>query len=379
MHEDEGVGPVVVVTGASGGVGRATAHAFAAPGVRIALLARGKRGLEGVKEEVEYLGAEALVVPTDVADAAQVEHAASEIERRWGRIDVWVNNAMATVFGPVEKLQPDDLKRVTEVTYLGAAYGTMAALKRMRAQGSGVIVQVGSALAYRAIPLQSAYCAAKHALRGFTDAVRSELLHDRSPIHITSVHLSAFNTPQFDWAKNLTPRRAEPVPPVFQPELAAHAIVWAASQRRREVYVGWPALKAVLANKLAPGLLDRILAKEGYSGQLTSEPKPADACENLYAPCDTNPGAHGRFDATAREHSVQWWMTSHRAAVLTAAAGCALLLTLASLKQRRSRAARSSFGPKDFDDSRFKTIHEIDSRLRRHEARRAGARHPARR
>src|SRR5690606_10260128 len=206
----------------------------------------------------------------------------------------------------------------------------------------------------------------------------SELLHDRSPIHITSVHLSAFNTPQFDWAKNLTARRAEPVPPVFQPELAARAIVWAASQRRREVYVGWPALKAVLANKLAPGLLDRVLASEGYSGQLTSEAKPADACENLYAPCDTNPGAHGRFDACAHEYSVQWWLTSHRTAVMSAAAGCALLLTLAALKHRRARV-RYSFVPKDFDDSRFKTIHETDSRLRRHEARRAGARHPAHR
>lgn len=310
---------VVVVTGASGGIGRATARAFAQPGVCVALLARGVQGLQAAAREVEAAGAEALVLPTDVADAAQIENAAGEIERRWGHIDVWVNNAMVTVFGPVERLEPADLKRATEVTYLGAAYGTMAALKRMRPQGSGVIVQVGSALAYRAIPLQAAYCAAKHALRGFTDAVRSELLHERSPIHITTVHLSAFNTPQFDWAKNLTGARPEPVPPIFQPELAAEAIVWASEHRRREVHVGWPSFKAVLANKLMPGVLDRILAKQGYSGQLTSEPKPANACQNLYEPCDVDPGAHGRFDRDARTFSWQWLFTSHRPAFVAAA------------------------------------------------------------
>jgi NAD(P)-dependent dehydrogenase (short-subunit alcohol dehydrogenase family) len=317
---------VVVITGASGGVGRATARAFARQGICIALLARGEQGLEGARREIVEAGAEALVLPTDVADSVQVERAASEIERRWGRIDVWVNNAMVTVFGPVDRLDPDDLKRATEVSYLGAAYGTMAALKRMRAQGSGVIVQVGSALAYRAIPLQSAYCAAKHALRGFTDAVRCELLHERSSIHITTVHLSAFNTPQFDWARNLMSKRPEPVPPIFQPELAARAIVWASNHRRREVFVGWPSVKAVLANKLAPGILDRILAKQGYSGQLTEEPKPSSACENLYTPCDTNPGAHGRFDREARAYSLQWIISSHRALSLSVAAVIAISL-----------------------------------------------------
>lgn len=337
----ESNGRVIVVTGASGGIGRATAVAFAKRGVRIALLARGERGLQGARREVEAAGAEALVIPTDVADSEQVERAAEEIEHRWGRIDVWVNNAMVTVFGPVAKLNPKDLKRATEVTYLGAAYGTMAALKRMRKQGSGVIVQVGSALAYRAIPLQSAYCAAKHALRGFTDAVRSELMHERSPIHITSVHLSAFNTPQFDWAKNLTGRRAEPVPPIFQPELAAEAIVWASEHRRREVFVGWPALKAVLANKLAPGVLDRVLATQGYSGQLTDEPKQ-DARNNLYEPCDTNPGSHGRFDAEAKAWSLQWLMTSNRGATFgIAAAAIGVLGALALSARSRHRRLQS--------------------------------------
>lgn len=329
-------GKVVVVTGASGGIGRATARAFAEPGTRIALLARGACSLEGARREVAGAGAEALVLPTDVADPEQVERAASEVERLWGRIDVWVNNAMVTVFGPVEKLDPRDLKRATEVTYLGAAYGTMAALKRMRKQRSGVIVQVGSALAYRAIPLQAAYCAAKHALRGFTDAVRSELMHERSPIHITSVHLSAFNTPQFDWAKNLTDQRAEPVPPIFQPELAAEAIVWASRHRRREVYVGWPAVKAVLANKMVPGVLDRVLATEGYSGQLTEEPERSD-CDNLYAPCDTNPGAHGRFDKEAKTWSLQWLMTSNPVATLTLAAAAIGVLGACALRARQHR------------------------------------------
>lgn len=333
---------VVVVTGASAGIGRATARAFAQPGVCVALLARGERGLQAAADEVERAGAEALVLPIDVADHHQVAHAANEIVRRWGRIDVWVNNAMVTVFGPVERLAPEDLKRATEVTYLGAAYGTMAALKQMRTQRSGVIVQVGSALAYRAIPLQAPYCAAKHALRGFTDAVRSELLHEGSRIRITNVHLSAFNTPQFDWAKNLMDRRPEPVPPIFQPELAAEAIVWAASHRRREVYVGWPSVKAVLANKIAPGILDRVLAKKGYSGQLTSERKHEAACENLYEPCDANPGAHGRFDRAARAHSLQWLFTSNRGAVLGAAAGVLIAGAIVGLRKSHKQT-RSVF------------------------------------
>jgi NAD(P)-dependent dehydrogenase (short-subunit alcohol dehydrogenase family) len=307
---------IIVITGATAGVGRATAHAFARPGARIALLGRGERGLAGVKREVEARRAEVLAIRTDVGDWAQVHAAARQVQQTWGRIDIWVNNAMLTVFGPISALSPDDLRRVTDVTFLGAAYGTMAALEFMRPRNSGVIVQVGSALAYRAIPLQAAYCAGKHALRGFTDSLRCELLHERSDVHVTSVHLSAFNTPQFDWARNLTGRRAQPVPPIFQPELAAEAIVWAARHRRREVFVGWPAVKAVSANKIAPWLLDRYLAKSGYSGQLTDQPLPAGACENLHRPCDIDPGAHGRFDAQARARSAQWFLTSHRAALI---------------------------------------------------------------
>ena len=312
----------IVITGASGGIGRATARAFARPGARIALLARGERGLEGVRREVEHAGAEALAMPTDVADEAQVEAAAAAVEARWGRIDVWVNNAMATIFGPIAALTGEQIKRATEVTYLGGVHGTLAALKRMRPRDRGVIVQVGSALAYRAIPLQAPYCAAKHALRGFTDSLRCELLHDRSNVHVTSVHLSAFNTPQFDWALNLIGRRPMPVPPIFQPELAAHAIVWASRHRRREVFVGWPAVKAVVGNKIMPGVLDRILARTGYDGQITPEPVPPDACANLHEPCDTNPGAHGRFDREARPDSLQWWITTHRGLLAGVAAAC---------------------------------------------------------
>jgi NAD(P)-dependent dehydrogenase (short-subunit alcohol dehydrogenase family) len=323
---------VVVVTGASGGIGRAAAREFARPGVRIALLARGERGLDGVRREVEYAGAEALVIPTDVADELQVEAAAATVEATWGRIDVWVNNAMATIFGPVSALTGGEIKRATEVTYLGAVYGTLAALKRMRARDRGVIVQVGSALAYRGIPLQAPYCAAKHALRGFTDSLRCELLHDRSNVHLTTVHLSAFNTPQFDWALNLVGKRPMPVPPIFQPELAARAIVWASRHRRREVFVGWPAVKAVVGNKLVPGVIDRMLAKSGYDGQITPEPLPPTACSNLYAPCDTNPGAHGRFDREARTDSMQWWLTSHRGLVAGMAAAFVGIAALALRK-----------------------------------------------
>lgn len=327
---------VIVITGASGGIGRATARAFAASGARIALLARGVRGLDAVRREVEAAGAEALVIPTDVADESQVEAAAAAIEARWGRIDVWVNNAMATIFGPIDSLNGELIKRATEVTYLGAVYGTLAALKRMRPRDSGVIVQIGSALAYRAIPLQAPYCAAKHALRGFTDSLRCELLHDQSNVHVTSVHLSAFNTPQFDWALNLVGQRPMPVPPIFQPELAARAIVWAAQHRRREVFVGWPAVKAVLANKVMPGVLDRVLADSGYSGQITSEPLPANACQNLFEPCDTNPGAHGRFDREARDDSLQWQLTTHRGLLGGLLAGVALACVgAAALAQRK--------------------------------------------
>jgi NAD(P)-dependent dehydrogenase (short-subunit alcohol dehydrogenase family) len=313
MANDSSSEEVIVITGASAGIGRAVARAFAHPGARIALLARGQQGLEGARRDAEAAGAKVLVIPTDVADEAQVEAAAQAVEREWGRIDIWVNNAMATIFGPIASLSGDEIKRATEVTYLGAVYGTMAALKRMRPRDRGVIVQVGSALAYRGIPLQAPYCAAKHALRGFTDSLRCELLHDRSKIVLTMVHLSAFNTPQFDWAVNHVGKRPMPVPPIFQPELAAQAIVWAARHSRREVLVGWPAVKAIWGNKVAPWFADRMLATQGYTGQITPEPLLPEACGNLYEVCDTNPGVHGRFDRQARRYSIQWLITSHRA------------------------------------------------------------------
>lgn len=319
---------VIVITGASGGVGRAVARAFARPGACIALLARGMKGLEAARREVEAAGAKCLIFKVDVADQAEVERAAAAVEAEWGRIDIWVNNAMATIFGPVSSLTGEQIKRATEVTYLGAVYGTLSALKRMRARDQGVVVQVGSALAYRGIPLQAPYCAAKHALRGFTDSLRCELMHDRSNVRLAMVHLSAFNTPQFDWALNLVGKRPMPVPPIFQPELAAEAIVWAARHPRREVFVGWPAVKAVFGNKLAPGYADRKLAKEGYSGQITPEPVPESVCANLYESCDIDPGAHGRFDEQAQDSSVQWWFTTHRRLVGTGVVVMASIIAL---------------------------------------------------
>src|SRR5438477_4626820 len=258
---------VIVITGASAGVGRATAQAFAREGARIALIARGRAGLNGARRDVENLGGEALVLPLDVADAEALDSAAEKIEKKFGPIDVWVNNAMTSVFSPIKEMTADEFKRVTEVTYLGVVYGTLAALRRMLPRNSGSIVQVGSALAYRGIPLQAAYCGAKHAVQGFCDSLRAELLHDGSAVTLTMVQLPAMNTPQFDWLKSRLPRRAQPVPPVFQPEVAAEAIHWACETGRREIYVGFPTVRAILADKVVPGLLDRYLARHGYEAQ----------------------------------------------------------------------------------------------------------------
>jgi NAD(P)-dependent dehydrogenase (short-subunit alcohol dehydrogenase family) len=318
----------VVITGASAGIGRAAAKAFALRGYRVALLARGREGLEGAREDVIEAGSEALVIEVDVGDHDQVEAAAERIERELGPIDVWVNNAMATVFCPVEQTAPKDFERATRTSYYGAVWGTMAALRRMKPRNAGTIVQVGSALAYRSIPLQAAYCGAKSALRGFTDSLRSELLHDKSDVHITMVQLSAFNTPQFDWSRTCFSKRPQPVPPIYQPELAAAGIVWAAEHRRRELYVGFPAVKAVFGNLFVPGLVDRLLAKQGYSGQLADEPLPADRQDNLYSPVPGDHGAHGRFDDRARDYSRQFWMTTHRGLVAVICV-LALLLLLA--------------------------------------------------
>jgi short-subunit dehydrogenase len=310
---------VVVITGASAGVGRATVRAFARRGVSIGLIARDTAGLHAAAEEVKAVGARALAVPTDVADADAVERAAQRIETELGPIDIWINVAMATIYAPVHRISAAEYRRATEVTYLGYVYGTMAALQRMRARNRGTIVQVGSALAYRAIPLQAPYCGAKFAIRGFTDSLRSELLHDRLNIHLTMVQMPALNTPQFDWGRNKLSRRPQPVPPIFQPEVAAEAIVFAAYARRREVWVGGPTIKAIVGNKIAPGLLDRYLARNGYTGQLSAEPADSSAPDNLFVPVPGDRGAHGRFDSRASPHSAALWASMHKASILTGA------------------------------------------------------------
>jgi NAD(P)-dependent dehydrogenase (short-subunit alcohol dehydrogenase family) len=306
------MGGVVVVTGASAGVGRATAVAFAREGWRLGLIARGRDGLEGARKDVEAAGGQALVVPADVADADQVERAAVAVEEAFGPIDVWVNNAMATIFAPFARITPEEYRRATEVTYLGYVWGTMAALRRMLPRDRGAIVQVGSALAYRGIPLQAPYCGAKHAIQGFTESLRCELLHDGSNVRLTMVQLPALNTPQFDWARNKMPRKPQPVPPIYQPEVAADAIVWSAQDgRRRELSVGMPTLITIVGDKLAPGLGDRYLARTGYESQQTSEPA-GDEKDNLFEPVPGDHGAHGRFDAIALARSGQFWATKHR-------------------------------------------------------------------
>src|SRR5690348_16456315 len=258
---------IVVITGASAGVGRATACEFARHGAWIGLIARGKDRLEAARREVEKLGGRAIAISCDVADAEAVEEAAEQVERELGPIDVWINNAMASVFSPVKEMEAEEYRRVTEVTYLGCVHGTLAALRRMLPRNRGRIIQVGSALAYRGIPLQSAYCAAKHAIQGFNDSLRAELLHDRSNVKLTMVQMPALNTPQFDWVKSRLPRKPQPVPPIFQPEVAAEAIVWAADHYRREWYVGGPTVLAIVGNKIAPSLGDWYLSRQGYDAQ----------------------------------------------------------------------------------------------------------------
>jgi len=314
---------VVVITGASAGVGRATVRRFAKDGACIGLLARGVDGLEGAKREVESAGGQALVLPTDVADPKQVEAAAEAVEREFGPIDVWVNDAMASVFAPVKDTTPEEFRRVTEVTYLGVVYGTMCALKRMLPRDCGTIVQVGSALAYRSIPLQSAYCGAKHAIHGFTDSLRCELIHDKSNVHLTMVQLPAVNTTQFGWVRNRLPNRAKPLGKIFQPEVAAEAIHWAAHHRRRELYLGMPSVESIVGNKVAPGLLDRYLGRKGYKGQQTGEPKDPNQPDNLWEPVPGDHGAHGTFDEEAHGRSPEFWFAKNRNRLGWIAAGCA--------------------------------------------------------
>lgn len=327
---------VVVVTGASAGVGRAVAVGFAREGAHVGVIARGRAGLAGAQRDVEAAGGRALAIPTDVADADQVEAAAAQVERTFGPIDVWVNNAMASVFSPVTEITPAEFKRVTEVTYLGVVYGTLAALRRMLPRNEGAIVQVGSALAYRGIPLQAPYCAAKHAIQGFCDSLRCELLHDGSRVRLTMVQLPAMNTPQFDWVRSRLPGRAQPVPPVFSPEVAAGAIVWASQQNRREVYVGGPTVAAIVGNKMLPSLGDWYLARTGYESQQTNEPESPSRPDNLFHPVDDEHdfGAHGRFRTRAKGQSWQLWAAEHRGRIVqVAAAFGAIALGLASARR----------------------------------------------
>ena len=325
---------VVVVTGASAGVGRASIRAFAKEGARVGLIARDTEGLHVAATEADQLGGKGLAVPADVSDAAQVEAAAARIENELGPIDVWVNNAMTTVFAPVAETTPAEFKRATEVTYLGTVYGTMAALRRMLPRNAGHIVQVGSALAYRSIPLQAAYCGAKHAIAGFTDSLRTELIHDRKNIHLTMVQLPAMNTPQFTWCRSKMPNHPQPVPPIFQPEVAAERIVWASHHNRREVFVGAPTIIAIEANKLAPALADLYLGRTGFDSQQTQEPVSKDRRDNLFEPLPGDFGAHGVFGPRAHDRAATTWLSQHKGT--TALAGAALGLAAFALRKRAS-------------------------------------------
>jgi NAD(P)-dependent dehydrogenase (short-subunit alcohol dehydrogenase family) len=315
---------VVVITGASSGVGRATAHAFAERGATVALLARNERGLGEAAREVERLGGTALVCPVDVADAAAVEAAADRVESEAGPIDTWVNAAMATVLAPLDDISAEEFRRATDVTYLGAVHGTMAALRRMQRRNRGTIVQVGSVVAYRGLPFQTPYSGAKAALRGFTESLRTELLHRDSDIHVSEVHLSAINTPHFVVCRSRQQFRTRPVPPIYTPEVAASSVVWAATHRRRELWVGYPAVVAILGGKFFPGLSDRVLGWRGVELQLTRTPVALDRPDNLFEPVPFDPGTAGPYRGRTWGWSAQLWVSAHRRVVGTAVAVAAL-------------------------------------------------------
>lgn len=325
---------VVVITGASAGVGRATARAFAARGARIGLIARNVEALEEARKEVEARGGEAVVAVADVADAAAVERAAQTIEQAFGRIDVWVNNAMTSVLGPIKEISPEEFRRVTEVTYLGVVHGTQAALRRMLPRDEGVIIQVGSTLAYRGIPLQAPYCAAKHAVQGFHDSLRSELLHDKSNVRVCMVNLPAVNTPQFRWIRSHMPRKAKPFGTIFEPEVTAQAIVSASEHPRRELNVGWGTTQAIIANAFAPGLLDHYLGRIGFDAQQGDEPEPPSRPDNLFTPVPGDAGAHGVFSDQAKTTSPQLIANTHRGAVGAAIAVAAMVGLAKWLKRK---------------------------------------------
>ncbi len=325
---------VVVVTGASAGLGRAIAQAFAADGADVAILAREPDRLREARAEIEAAGSRSCDIVVDVSDADALDAAAASVEENLGEIDVWVNNAMVSVFAPAAEISTRDFARVTEVTYLGYVYGTMAALRRMRPRDRGTIVQVGSALAYRAIPLQSAYCGAKHAIEGFTESLRCELLHERSGVSVTMIQMPALNTPQFHWVKTDLDKHPQPVPPIFDPHAAARAVVHAASSPRREYWYGWPTARAILANRVIPGLLDRYLGRYGVDSQKADLPIEPDRPNNLYGPVTGAFGARGEFTSRQRTTSLQWWLSVHRRALLGAGA-LAAAVSWGSIKRRR--------------------------------------------
>jgi NAD(P)-dependent dehydrogenase (short-subunit alcohol dehydrogenase family) len=321
---------VVVITGASAGVGRAVVRRFARRGCKVAVIARGRERLESAAAEVEDAGGKSLVLPLDVADADAVEAAAARVEDELGEIDIWVNDAMATVFAPFLEIEPDEYRRATEVTYLGTVWGTQSALRRMKPRDRGTIVQVGSALAYRGIPLQAPYCGAKAAIKNFTESVRTELLHDDSNVRITMVQLPAHNTPQFSWGRTHMRKHPQPVPPIFEPEVAAEAVEHAAYHPRRELYAAWPVVKAVVGEKFAPWLGDRYLARTAYQAQQADDkPMEPDRPDNLFEPAPGDFAAHGAFDDKAKPRSLFLWANLHRgtAAVAGSAVALAGLLT----------------------------------------------------
>ncbi len=307
---------VVVITGASGGVGRATARLFGDRGCKVALLARGREGLEAAKREVENRGGTALAVPTDVSQFDQVEAAAEAAERQFGPIDLWINNAMVSMYSPFMKMTADEFKHIVEVTFLGQVHGTRCALERMMPRDRGVIIQVGSALAFRSIPLQSAYCASKHAIQGFTESLRSELIHEKSNVRVTVVNMPALNTTQFVWTKNKMPHKPRPTGTIFQPEVAADAILFAAENDRREIMVGYTTVEATLGEKVIPGLLDHYLANAAWAGAMLPEPADPNQPDNFWEPVHRDLGSHGQFDKLARSVSPELWAVKHRNGLL---------------------------------------------------------------
>jgi NAD(P)-dependent dehydrogenase (short-subunit alcohol dehydrogenase family) len=310
---------VVVITGASGGIGRAAARKFGSDGARVALIARGRRGLEGAAREVEQAGGQAMVLPVDVSDHDQLEAAASSVEDAFGPIDVWVNDAMVTVYAEFLDIEPAEFRRATEVSYLGMVWGTRAALKRMVPRDKGSIVQVCSAMSYRGIPLQSPYCGAKHACKGFTESVLTELLHHKSKVQVSMIQLPGVNTTQFTWGRTKLPKQTMPVPPIYQPEVAADAIHYAAHHKRRQVYVGIPTVMNILGERVAPWLLDRYLAKSGYKSQMTDQDLDTSGHDNLFEPVDEDRGSHGPFDDQAHGFSPQYELAKRRSVVLAGA------------------------------------------------------------